>query len=300
MVTRNRVVLGILDECAKLAETDSPVLVLGESGSGKELIASGIHKLSRREGSYMPLNCAAIPREVFESELFGHLAGSFTGATKDKLGLFEACNGGTVFLDEIAEMPPELQSRLLRYLESGEFRRVGATKNTRVDTRLIAATNRERASLRDGETFRLDLYYRLAHAVVTLPPLRQRAEDIVPLISHFLERSCKEQKKQVVLSAAAIERLRAHPWPGNVRELKAAVRRAVTFATPGREVAAEDIALDESDAPTNLAEETIQVERRRIEEALKQAQGVKSDAARLLGLSRTTLISKMKRYGLMD
>src|SRR5262245_53683824 len=178
IVTRNKGILGLLDECAKLATTNSPILILGESGSGKELVAAGIHKLSGRAGFYMPLNCTTIPREVFESELFGHLAGSFTGATRDKVGIFESCDGGTVFLDEIAEMPVELQARLLRFLESGEFRRIGATRNTAADARVIAATNRDRAELRRGERFRPDLYYRLAHGVVVLPPLRQRGEDL--------------------------------------------------------------------------------------------------------------------------
>jgi transcriptional regulator with GAF, ATPase, and Fis domain len=246
------------------------------------------------------LNCAAIPREVFESELFGHVAGSFTGAIRDKVGIFEACDSGTVFLDEAAEMPLELQARLLRFLESGEFRRVGSTRNTHAETRVVSATNRDRAALRNGDSFRSDLYYRLAHGVLVLPPLRQRAEDVPLLIDHFLEQNCAELRKQVTLSAAAIERMCAHSWPGNVRELRSAIRRAVLFGTQGRPVAAEDLALDESDAPTNLAEETIQVERRRIEGALRQSNGVKSDAARALGLSRTTLISKMKRYGLMD
>jgi Nif-specific regulatory protein len=300
LVTRNRGILGLLDECAKMAPTNSPILILGESGSGKELVAAGIHKLSGRAGSYMPLNCTTIPREVFESELFGHLAGSFTGATKDKVGLFESCHGGTVFLDEIAEMPVELQARMLRFLESGEFRRIGATRNTASDARVIAATNRDRAELRRGERFRPDLYYRLAHAVVVLPPLRQRGEDLGMLIDHFVDVFNAEHKKEAVLSAEAFDRLLAHPWPGNVRELRSVIRRAVVFANAGIPITPEQLDLDSHDVPTNLAEETILVEKQRIEQALKQTHGIKSEAARILGLSRTTLISKMKRYGLME
>jgi DNA-binding NtrC family response regulator len=300
IVTRNRGILGLLDECAKMAPTNSPILILGESGCGKELVAAGIHKLSGRAGSYMPLNCTTIPREVFESELFGHLAGSFTGAIKDKVGIFESCHGGSVFLDEIAEMPVELQARMLRFLESGEFRRIGATRNTASDARVIAATNRDRAELRRGERFRPDLYYRLAHAVVVLPPLRQRGEDLDMLIDHFVDVFNAEHRKEAVLSAETFDRLLAHPWPGNVRELRSVIRRAVVFATAGIPIAPEQLDLDAHEVPTNLAEETILVEKQRIEQALKQTHGIKSEAARILGLSRTTLISKMKRYGLMD
>jgi DNA-binding NtrC family response regulator/tetratricopeptide (TPR) repeat protein len=300
MVTRNRGILGLLDECGKLATTNSPILILGESGCGKELVAAGIHKLSGRVGPYMPLNCTTIPREVFESELFGHLAGSFTGATKDKLGIFEACDGGTVFLDEIAEMPVELQARLLRFLESGEFRRIGATRNTLADTRMIAATNRERAELRRGERFRTDLYYRLAHGVIVLPPLRQRGEDVELLIDHFMEYYNTEQRRHAVLSVEAMDRLLAYAWPGNIRELRSVIRRSVVFSTPGVPIPPEQLDLDTHQVPSNLVEETIQVEKQRIEQVMKQTHGVKSEAARILGLSRTTLISKMKRYGLMD
>ncbi|HET9325664.1 MAG TPA: sigma 54-interacting transcriptional regulator, partial [Candidatus Eisenbacteria bacterium] len=165
-VTRNKVILDLLSDVAKLAKSGAPLLILGESGTGKELVARGVHKLSERPGNFMPINCGALPREVIESELFGHVAGAFTGAMRDKPGIFESCHRGTVFLDEIAEMSLELQSRLLRFLESGEFRRVGSNKNVAVDTLIVAATNRDRNDLERGEGFRVDLYYRLAHAVV--------------------------------------------------------------------------------------------------------------------------------------
>ena len=298
MVTRNRGLLDLLAQCARLAEGDLPILVLGESGTGKELVAAAVHKLSKRRGSYLPINCAAIPHEVFESELFGHVTGAFTGATRDKAGIFEVCDAGTVFLDEIGEMPVELQARILRYLESGEFRRVGATRNTSSDTRLVAATNRERGSLRAGHGFRTDLYYRLAHGVITLPPLRQRGDDVELLLEFFLDRLSEEAKKKVTLSDDAWLKLVEHPWPGNIRELKSTVQRLVLLANEGVEVDADAVELDESDVPTSLAEETILVEKRRIEDAIKEANGNKSEAARLLGLSRTTLLGKVKRYGI--
>jgi len=297
-VTRNKVVLDLLSDVAKLARSHSPVLILGESGTGKELVASGVHRLSNRTGNYMPVNCGALPRDVIESELFGHTSGAFTGATRDKMGLFESCNDGTVFLDEVAEMSLDLQSKLLRFLETGEFRRVGSTKNVSVDVLIIAATNRERAGLESGEDFRSDLYYRLAHAVITLPPLRRRGEDIDLLITHFLEDACAKHRKQVLLSTAARNLLIAHSWPGNVRQLRSTVNRLVVLNEPGVEIAPEVLELPAGEAPANLMEELGQAERRRIVEALAQAAGVRTEAAKTLGMSRTTLIGKMKRFGI--
>ena len=246
----------------------------------------------------MPINCGALPREVIESELFGHTAGAFTGANRDKAGLFESCAGGTVFLDEIAEMSLDLQSKLLRFLETGEFRRVGSTKNVAVDVLVVAATNREREALEKGDGFRSDLFYRLAHAVVTIPPLRRRGEDIDLLISHFLDDACSKHGKRVGLSLMARNRLIAHSWPGNVRQLRSALNRLVVLAEPGSEVGPEALALPAEEAPANLMEELGQAERRRIVEALAQAGGVRTEAAKALGMSRTTLIGKMKRFGI--
>jgi two-component system NtrC family response regulator len=292
------VVLDLLDDVAKLSRGGYPILVLGESGTGKELVARGIHELSGRSGSFMPINCSALPRDVIESELFGHVAGAFTGATRDKVGLFEACHLGTVFLDEIAEMSLDLQTRLLRFLESGEFRRVGSTKNVAVDTLIVAATNRNRTSLESGDGFRSDLYYRLAHAVVVLPPVRRRGEDVSLLIDHFLAESCERQGKQVTLSPAARNQLIAHSWPGNVRQLRAAINRLVALGSAEHPLGPEAVELDEAQAPANLSEELVQAERRRIVEALAAANGVRTEAAKVLGMSRTTLIGKMQRYGI--
>ncbi|MEK7330502.1 MAG: sigma 54-interacting transcriptional regulator, partial [Candidatus Eisenbacteria bacterium] len=296
--TRNKLVLDLLTDVGKLAGAGSPMLILGESGTGKELIAQGVHRLSGRTGNFVPINCGALPREVIESELFGHVAGAFTGATRDKAGLFEVCDHGTVFLDEIAEMTIESQSRLLRFLETGEIRRVGANRNLAVDTLVVAATNRERASLEKGGGFRPDLYYRLAHAVVVLPPLRRRGEDIDLLVGHFLDESCRAQGKQVALSDGARNRLVAYPWPGNIRQLRAVMRRLVILAPPDHRIAADQVQLDDSDVASTLSEELGQAERRRMVEALAQSSGSRSDAARALGMARTTLVTKMKRYGI--
>ena len=298
VVTRSRSVLDLLADVGKLASAGSPMLILGESGTGKELIAQGVHRLSSRRGSFVPINCGALPRDVIESELFGHVAGAFTGATRDKAGLFEVCDHGTVFLDEIAEMSIESQSRLLRFLETGEIRRVGSNKHLAVDTLVVAATNRERAGLERGDGFRTDLYYRLAHAVVVLPPLRRRGDDIDLLVGHFFDEACRVHQKHVTLSDEARSRLVAYPWPGNIRQLRAVMRRLVILAPVDHRISADEVQLDESDVASTLVEELEQAERRRMNEALAQSGGSRSDAARNLGMARTTFVTKMKRYGI--
>jgi DNA-binding NtrC family response regulator len=297
--TRSRTILDLLDDVAKLAKSDTPILVLGESGTGKELIAAGIHRLSGRSGPYMPINSAAIAKEMFESELFGHVAGSFTGATRDRPGLFEVADQGTVFLDEIAEMPLELQSRLLRFLETGETRRIGANHNVAVHARLVAATNRQRTGLERGDNFRADLYYRLAHAVVVLPPLRQRGEDdLEALIDQFLADFARHENKSVRLSEVARTRLHEFGWPGNVRQLRSVLRRA-TLLTPDRgEIQEHQLQLGGEKAPSSLVEELEVAERGRIASALEQSRGSRAEAARSLGMKRTTLLNKMRRFGL--
>ena len=299
MITRNKTTLQILEDVAKLAASTTPILVLGESGTGKELVAGGVHRLSGRKGTFVPVNCGALPRDIIESELFGHTAGSFTGASRDKAGLVEVCDNGTIFLDEVAEMTLESQSRLLRFLETGETRRVGSTRHVKVDTRIVAATNRERHALENGDGFRPDLYYRLAHAVVTLPPLRRRGEDVDLLIEYFLDAICAEENREVHLSPGAWKRLRTHPWPGNIRQLRSAIKRVVLLAAPGSEVDESLLHLDDtSHAPANLLEEMEFAERQRIREALVQARGSRTEAARSLGIPRTTFINKLRRFGL--
>ncbi|HET7226145.1 MAG TPA: sigma 54-interacting transcriptional regulator [Candidatus Eisenbacteria bacterium] len=298
IVTRYVGVLDLLEEVEKFAPTDSPILILGESGTGKELVARGVHRLSGRRGQFIAINCAAMPREIIESELFGHVAGSFTGASKDRSGLLEDCEHGTVFLDEIGEMALDLQARLLRFLESGEVRRVGSSRNRTLDTRVVAATNRDRMSLEHGDRFRADLYYRLAHAVVTLPPVRRRGEDVELLIHHFMEEACRREKKQVRLTERAVDRMVAYAWPGNVRQMRSVIRRAVILARPDGEIDLEALQLDDPRFPATLSEELEHAERQRLIEALRHANGSRTLAAKALGIPRTTLLNKMKRFGI--
>jgi DNA-binding NtrC family response regulator len=297
-ITRNRFVLDLLSDVSKLAAANAPMLILGESGTGKELIAQGIHRLSGRKGQCVPINCANLPREVIESELFGHVAGAFTGATRDKPGLFEVCDGGTVFLDEIAEMPIELQARLLRFLETGEIRRVGANRNLAIDALVVAATNREQTALEKGDGFRTDLYYRLAQAVVVIPPLRKRGEDVAMLVEHFFDEACRIHARQVRLSEGAKRRLIAYSWPGNVRQLRAVLSRLAILGAPDQEIPADAVQLDDPEIASSLSEELLQAERRRMVEALAQAKDSRTDAARALGMARTTFVTKMKRFGI--
>jgi two-component system NtrC family response regulator len=298
LVTRSPSMLSLLDDVATLAKSDTPMLVLGESGTGKELVARGIHALSGRKGTFMAINAGSLPREIIESELFGHVVGSFTGATRDKAGIFEVCNKGTVFLDEIAEMSTELQSRLLRFLETGESRRVGANGNIAVDTRIIAATNRDRRDLERGKDFRVDLYYRLAHAVTTLPPLRQRGDDVRLLVEHFLAEACAAAGRQVELSPATMQSLIDYPWPGNVRQLRAVIKRVVLLAKHDRVVTPEQLELHNAEVPTTLNGELEVEERRIVQEALVKASGSRTEAAKILGVPRTTLVNKIRRFGL--
>src|SRR5215471_14381279 len=223
------------EQVSVVAPTNATVLILGESGTGKELVAREIHKASsRRDGPMVRVNCAAVPRDLFESEFFGHVKGAFTGALRDRVGRFELAHAGTLFLDEVSEIPIELQSKLLRAIQEGEYERVGGNKTLKTDVRLVAATNRNLAEeVRKGR-FREDLYYRLNVFPITLAPLRERKSDIPPLAAHFLERACKEFKKPLgLLSGEALAALKAYDWPGNVRELQNVVERAVITARHG-------------------------------------------------------------------
>lgn len=300
MVTRSEGILEMLEDIARVAVTDLPVLVLGESGTGKELVAQGVHRLSGRVGEFLAVNASAVPESMLESEFFGHVKGSFTNALADKQGLFEAAHEGTIFLDEIGEMSVDLQAKLLRYLESGVMRRVGGTRDIRVDSRVVAATNRSREAMQKGEGFRSDLYYRLAHAVYTLPPLRQRGDDVELLLEHFLAEFNRAGHRRVRLSDAARARLLGHGWPGNVRQLRAVVQKMVLSAPHEGPLTPRDVPLDEAaTAPTSLVEELDARERASIESALREAKGNKTRAAEILALRRTSLITKMKRLGLM-
>jgi transcriptional regulator with PAS, ATPase and Fis domain len=236
---------------------------------------------------------------MLEAEIFGHLKGSFTHSVADKQGLFEVAHLGTIFLDEVGEMSPDLQSKLLRFLETGALRRVGATQDTIVDTRVVAATNRPREAMQKGEGFRSDLYYRLAHAVYVLPPLRERGDDVEMLVEHFLAFSNRDTGKRVTLSRAARERLHANSWPGNVRQLRSVLQKMVVSAGADEVLTPRHVPIEEmGDAPETLDAEMEAQERTRIEKALRDTNGVTAAAAKLLRLKRTTLVGRMKRLGI--
>ncbi len=298
MVTRYPMLLDLLEQVARLARSELPVFVLGESGVGKELVAHAVHQLSGRPGTFVPINCGGIPRELVESELFGHMRGAFTGAVTDKPGLLELGAEGTVFLDEVAEMPVEAQTRLLRFLESGELRRVGQTTAKFINVRVVAATNRPREELEAGQRFRRDLYYRLGNVSVTLPPLRQRGDDASLLLDHFWRRACSGQADPPILSDDARDKLVGYSWPGNVRQLKHVIQRIVAMTHPGSRIEGDDIVLEGPKVASSLAETLEEEEKQHIQEALKAAHGSKTEAARILGMRRTTLLGKIRRYGL--
>lgn len=291
----------------RIANTDSTVLVLGESGTGKELVARALHFNSqRKDKSFIPVNCAAIPENLLESELFGHVKGSFTGAIRDKVGKFEAANLGSIFLDEIGTMPMHLQSKLLRVLQEQEVERIGSTKTIQLDVRVISATNVNLEEEVKKGTFREDLYYRLNVIPIQLPPLRERTEDILSLLKYFLEKNCKEMKRPTMsISNEALEMLEAYRWPGNVRELENMVERIVAL-TDGNRITANDIPANIRDeALTKVTERGVdlvqtvnEIERKMICDALILAKGVKAKAAIMLNLNRTTLVEKMRRLGI--
>lgn len=297
-----RALLGLV---AKVAPSPLPVLIMGETGTGKELVARGIHAASGRT-PFLAVNCAALPDHLLESELFGHERGAFTGADRAKPGLFEAADGGTLFLDEVAELPLLLQPKLLRALEEGEIRRVGATRPTRVEVRVVAATNRDLEEEIGSGRFREDLFWRLNGLALHVPPLRERPADIPELVDHFLARSGKDAggRRPRTFTPEARSLLTSYPWPGNVRELRSAVERAATLAEAevmGVDVLPERILrggmlrapISEAAArQLSMAE----VERAYILEILRIAGGNKSRAAEVLGLDRKTLYRKLQEF----
>src|SRR5882757_9617894 len=288
----------------KVAPTDATVLLLGETGTGKEVFAQAIHSGSRRVGKpFMALNCSAFTKELLESEIFGHKAGAFTGATKDKRGLIEEAGGGTLFLDEIGEMPVDLQAKLLRVLETNEFIKVGDTRSTRVDIRIIAATNRDlQQEVNDGK-FREDLFYRLNVFTISLPPLRDRKKDIPLLANHFLQVFAQKTNAQVErISRDFLDHLQQHVWKGNIRELKNVMERAVILAD-GPELTVDNLPLD-LQVPVPLQSNTLSafdlasVEKLHIQRVLNHTKGNKTEAARLLNIGLTTLYRKIEEYRL--
>ena len=324
----------VYDMIERIADTESTVLITGESGTGKELIAKTIHYHSARAGgAFIPLNYAAIPRDLLESELFGHEKGSFTGAVNTRIGRFELAQGGTLFLDEVGELHPSLQVKLLRVLQEREFERVGGVKTIRVDVRILAATNRNlEQAIKDG-SFREDLYYRLNVIPLRLPPLRERVEDIPLLTAHFAQEFCRRRKREVfTFSREAMDCLLKYQWPGNVRELENLIERLsilvnekvvhvsdlpgrlhqLTFPQLAQSTPPEQKPLPASpvsgapglrdmsfgDEGVDLNQLVNKIERDLILQALERAGGVRSKAAQLLCLNRTTLLEKMKKMGI--
>jgi DNA-binding NtrC family response regulator len=294
-----------------VAHTDARVLILGESGTGKELVAGALHSLSQRKSlNYIRINCAAIPETLLESELFGHERGAFTGAVKQKLGRVEEADGGTIFLDEIADMSKPLQAKLLRFLEDGSFTRVGGTQELRVNVRLIAATNRDIASAITEGQFREDLFHRLNVVQFNLPPLRERGDDVLVLADHFLQMFQASMNKSVqAISLPARQKLLSHRWPGNIRELRNAIERALILETsrelqasslPGFQVESRlqknqsvQVALDES-----LDDALARIERELIATALEQNNSSLTRAAERLKLTRHSLRYRMQRLNM--
>ncbi|MCI6372764.1 MAG: sigma-54 dependent transcriptional regulator [Paraprevotella sp.] len=293
----------VISQASKVAATDVAVLINGETGTGKELFAQAIHNASHRSaGAFLALNCSAFSRELLESELFGYKEGAFTGAVKDKRGLLEEANHGTVFLDEIGEMALELQSKLLRVLETGEFVKVGDTKITRVDVRIISATNRNLKEEIANGRFREDLYFRLSVFRIELPPLRQRPEDILLLAQHFAERFSKQIGCPVpALSPDAKSLFLSYPWPGNVREMMNTMEHALIVCDS--EVTREDLPIDMlSDESSTQADDSLDlksVERNHIIKVLHHTHGNKTETARLLKIGLTTLYRKIEEYGII-
>jgi DNA-binding NtrC family response regulator len=305
IIARSPEMQRVLALVARVAPSDATVLIQGESGTGKELIAKAIHQASPRASHpFVAVNCAALPEPLLESEIFGHVKGAFTGAVAAKRGLLEEAQGGTFFLDEIGEMPPSLQVKLLRALQEREIRRVGATQPIVLNVRIVAATNRDLGqAIRDGR-FREDLYYRLNVVPVVLPPLRERREDIPVLAEHFLSRASERHGRTLRLAPAATARLLSYAWPGNVRELENAIERASILAN-GELVGPEDLpphiasGAGLGPAPTLPAQQNLaEVEKAHILQTLERCGWNHSRAAEALGIGRTTLWRKLKEYGL--
>ncbi|GMV14963.1 MAG: sigma-54-dependent Fis family transcriptional regulator [Polyangiaceae bacterium] len=289
----------------RVADSDTSVLVTGESGTGKELVARALHRRSaRRDGPFVPVNCAAVPEALLESELFGHTRGAFTDARTARSGLFVEASGGTLFLDELGEMPLGLQPKLLRALEERVVRPIGASAEVPFDVRLVAATNTDLESAVEEGRFRADLFYRINVLQIDLPPLRRRDNDTLLLAQRFVEQCAERSGKRVTgLSAPAAQKLLAYAWPGNVRELKNAIERAVTLARYA-EVVVEDLPEKIQDYRRSRSDgdepllPMAEVERRHVGRVLEATGGNKAEAARILGFDRTTLYRKLQRYDL--
>lgn len=316
LVSSSQVMKEVFQLISCVADTDSTVLILGESGTGKELIAQTIHSNStRRQGNLIPVNCGAIPEALLESELFGHEKGAFTGAVASRVGRFELATGGTIFLDEIGDLSPPLQVKLLRVLQERTFERVGGTRTYKSDARVIAATNQDLESLVAAKQFREDLFYRLNVVPVLVPPLRQRVEDIPLLLQHFIAMFNERRQAEITgVSDEAMALLCEYPWPGNVREIGNIVERIAILKRRGllepadlpekiRRLPSDQLPTVPAAIPIgglDLSRAVEEFENRLILEALERTNWVKSKAARLLQINRTTLIEKLKKKSLAE
>ncbi len=308
IIGRSEAMAKVIQTARQVAGSDIPVLILGESGTGKELIARAIHGHSRRrKNRLVALNCAGLSENILEDELFGHVKGAFTGAASDREGRFEHADGGTLFMDEIGDMPAAMQAKLLRVLENGEVVRLGSNEPTQVDVRLISATNRKLAEMVADKQFREDLYFRIKGVTIEIPPLRERREDIPLLIHFFLNQAVEKHHKTIEgLAPEAQQRLVSFPWPGNVRQLKTAVENMVVLSG-GPVLRVEDLPPDMRPAVSvaggmnNLVGISIEeAERELIRNTLKMVHGNREQAAKILGIGERTLYRKIKEYGIAN
>jgi len=313
MVGKSPAMQALYQVIETVANTSTTVLITGETGTGKEMVARAIHQASpRRQQRFVALNCGAIPESLLEAELFGHVRGAFTGAVGTRPGRIEQADKGTLFLDEVGNMPASLQVKLLRVLQEREFERIGDTRTTKVDVRVIAATNADLAKMVKEGTFREDLFYRLNVVAVQLPPLRDRSDDIPLLVARFVEKlqPATDGREPVVVSQDVMRRLMACEWPGNVRQLENVIERALALGGGRRRIEVDDLPPDMRGEATlltvapRLAESGVDLpalvldfERQLIDQALSRTEGNRGAAARLLGLKRTTLVEKLKRMG---
>ena len=303
LLTRDPQMLRICRTIEKVAGTNVSVMLLGESGTGKEVLARGLHQQSpRKTGKFVAINCAAIPENLLESELFGYEKGAFTGAAKTTLGKIETANGGTLMLDEIGDMPMPLQAKLLRFLQERVVERVGGRQEIAVDVRVVSATHQDlQQRVKEGR-FREDLYYRLAEIVVDIPPLRARVGDPALLAHHLVRKFGQEHRRNLALADDALRAIEAHPWPGNIRELENCIKRA-TIMAEGNQITAEDIGISSVDSAVHDRSLDLRVTREAAEQravlaALARTDGTVAKAADLLGISRPTLYDLMHRLGL--
>jgi len=305
LLGRSAVMQQLFDTIALVADSPATVLIQGDSGTGKELVAKTLHRMSyRREKPFVVVDCGSLPETLLESELFGHMKGAFTGATAAKRGLFEEADGGTIFLDEIADTTPAFQAKLLRVLQEGEVKRVGGNQPIKVDARIVSATNKDLVELVKAKSFRQDLYYRLAVLPLYLPPLRERREDIPLLVEQFVAASCTRHRQPLrAVSPEVMQALSEAAWPGNVRELQHYIERAVV-TTAGSELSCKDVVALGSKASSDDGLRTVvrdavsQAERARIVDALKKTGGNRLRAAKLLKISRASLYNKLRDYDL--